>query len=243
MVRTSLCALLACIACGGGASSGDGTPMPGLQYSGMIATSSQLELSAPIVPDSVIWQYQGGSRYPATLADAAALVRDTTYTYEFLLAACAPAYPTIAVASPGQKLTEAQLEANYDQVARCAYEKHGAKPYWMPQILDDVDVCALKLGSGWRLPTEADLARFSEADFQLFKDTMTIGASGTDMFPRQFYFSLDIYVRGSDGALKWGDLTPGATHVGPLPVSDAELKDHYLGNGRPISVRCLRATP
>ncbi|MGC4118555.1 MAG: hypothetical protein QM765_29160 [Myxococcales bacterium] len=211
---------------------------PGLQYSGAVATAGKKQISAPILPDMMIWQHKGGSGYPASAAIAQALVRDTTMTYEYLLLACAAAYPSITLSSDPATLTQEQLRTNYDQVSRCAYEKHGSKPYWMPQILDDVDVCALKLGAGWRLVSEDDLDGLSEADFQLFKDTMTIEA-GDDWFPRQFYFSLDFYVRGRDGSLRWGDMTPGVQHVRSLPIDASQMKDLYTGNGRPIGVRCI----
>ena len=228
----------ACFSPAGSDPQGTGETRPGLQYSGAVATAGKTQVSAPVLPDSVIWQYKGGEGYPGSVAEATALVRDTTYTYEFLLSACAPTYPTITLSADPSTLTEAQLETNYDQVSRCAYEKYFTKPYWMPQILDDVDVCALKLGTGWRLLSEADLDGLSEADFQLFQETMTIGA-GDDWFPRQFYFSLDVYLRGRDGKLKWGDMTPGAQHVNELPFPPEQMKELFTGNGRPIGVRCI----
>jgi len=208
-------------------------------HAGGAAIVRRVEVSAPILPDMVVWQHKGGAGYPATQGDALALVTDTTYSYQFLLNHCATSYPSIVLAAAGLILTTEQLQTNYDQISRCAYDQYGAKPYWMPQILNDVDVCAVKMGAEWRLLAEADLATFTEADYKLFQDTMTL-AQGADWFPRQFHFSLDVYVRGIDGQLKHGDLTPGAQHVNPLPVTD--LKELYVGNGRPIGVRCVRVT-
>ena len=148
----------------------------------------------------------------------------------------------IVIASAGQTLTAAQITSNYDQVSRCAYADYGAKPYWMPQIINDVDVCVEKLGTQWHLLTEAEVGAFSESDFTLIKDTMAL-ARGTDGFPREFYFSLDVYVRGADGSLKLGNLAPGSTHVEPLPIGPGEMRDLYIGNGRPIGVRCARVMP
>lgn len=241
-------------ACGPAASTGASSSFKqGMQANGAIgfaqsaitATSTtrkqQVEISAPILPDSKVWQYKGGSGYPATAADALKLVRDSTYTFEWLVASCASKYP-IATAAPGSTLTAAQLLSNYDVVSRCGYMEYGAKPYWVPQIVSDVDVCAEKLGSGWHLLTEAELAGFTEADFTFIQMTMSL-AKGSDWFPRQFYFSLDVYVRATDGSLKLGNLAPDTTHVTALPIAAAEMKDLYVGNGRPIGVRCTRITP
>jgi len=207
-------------------------------YAGGAVVKQRIEISAPILPNMIVWQYKGGAGYPGTPAERLALVTDSTYSYEFLLASCAPNYP-IVLAAPGQQLSKVEIEANYDQVSRCAYERFGAKPYWVPKILNDLDVCATKLGAGWRLPTEADLATFTEADYQFFKDTMSIG-QGADWFPRQFYFSLDLYVRGNDGTLRVGNMTPGVQHVSPNPVGS--LTQLHVGDGRPVGVRCVRTT-
>lgn len=212
----------------------------GLAGNGAVAAMKpQLEISAPILPDMLVWQYKGGAGYPASVSAAQQLVQNSTYTYEWLLMGCKQKYPTISF---GAGLTTAQLAINYDQVSRCAYADYGAKPYWMPQILDDVAVCEVKLGSDWRLLSEQDLAGLSGDDYKFIEETMSI-AKGTDWFPRQFYFSLDAYVRGTDGTLKAGNLAPGATHVGPLPIAMSQWKELYTGNGRPIGVRCARSTP
>ena len=243
-----LALVVSCAACSasglpsGGSTSETKHVQTGLQSNGSVVVGDgnrQVAISAPILPNSVVWQYKGGSGYPATTMDAVALVRDTTYDYEFLLNACQKTHPTIVVPTQDHPLTPAEIATNYDQVSRCAYEQYGAKPYWMPQILDDVDVCQVKLGAGWRLLAEDDLALFTEADYQTFKDTMTI-AQGTDWFPRQFYFSLDAYLRGHNGTLKAGNLNPGAVHVGPLPIGKGQMKDLYVGDGHPIGVRCVR---
>ena len=243
-MRLTALFVLATTACGPSQStSSGGSFQQGLQPNGAIGLGggmkARAEISAPILPDADVWQHKGGTGYPGSTADALSLVTSTTYTYEALLAACKSKYPTIVVPAPGQSLTAAQLTNNYDQVSRCAYVEYGAKPYWMPQILNDVDVCVAKLGDEWHLLTEAEVAGFSETDFMLMQTTMAL-PRGTDTFPRDFYFSLDVYVRGTDGSLKHGDLNPGANHVGGLPIAPTEMKDLYIGNGRPIGVRCAR---
>lgn len=67
-------------------------------------------------------------------------------------------------------------------------------------------------------------------------------AGGSDGFPRQFYFSLDVYVRGADGTLKLGNLAPGSVHVSALPIAPADFNQLYVGDRHPLGVRCARFT-
>jgi hypothetical protein len=225
---------------------GEGIVQTGLRYQGSIAIDSsdqqQLELSAPLFPDSTVFErFQDASIY-ATLTEAErlALIDDDVRTFEELLPLCAATHPAIHLQTPGgPPLTPAQIVTNYDEVARCAYQDYGAKPYWVPQHVHDVDICGRKLGAEWRLPTEADIATLQESDFQFFQDTLT-AQPGADSFPTHFYYSLDMYLRGGDGTLAFGDLAPGANHVTPLPISGDEWTTLYLGNGRPIGLRCWR---
>lgn len=243
-MRLTALFLVATSACGPSQSMTSSSFQQGLQPNGAIGLAAgmkaRVEISAPILPDADVWQHKGGTGYPASTADALALVTSTTYTYEALLSGCRSKYPTIVVPAAGHGLTAAQLTNNYDQVSRCAYVEYGAKPYWMPQILNDVDVCVEKLGAEWHLLSESEVSGFSEGDFMLMQTTMAL-PRGTDTFPRDFYFSLDAYVRGTDGSLKYGDLNLGATHVAGLPIAPTEMRDLYIGNGRPIGVRCARA--
>ena len=93
----------------------------------------------------------------------------------------------------GAPLSPAQLATNYDQVGRCAYEQYTAKPYWIPKLVDDVDICGTEMGTGWRLISEADLASFSEADLQKVAGTWNlhvVGGGGLGFF----FSSLAIWV-------------------------------------------------
>ncbi|HVK64073.1 MAG TPA: hypothetical protein VM694_06360 [Polyangium sp.] len=218
---------------------------PGLQYAGAIATGNAgapgIELSAPLFPDARVFQmFQDASVYPALSEAERAALLDDVYTFAQLVPLCAPTHPGIKQQVPGgPPLTQAEIADNYDEVARCAYEDYGAKPYWVPQHVSDVDVCAAKLGEDWRMPTEADVSAFDESDFAFFQATLA-AQQGQDSFPLHFYYSLDVYVRADDGALALGNLAPQTDHVVPLPVSGAAMSELYLGNGQPIGLRCLR---
>lgn len=172
----------------------------------------------------------------AMLDDAArvALVDEYTYDFAALLPRCAASDATIVV---GGDLSAAQRQINYAAVARCAYTSHGAKPYWVPQQLDDVDVCGRKLGSTWHLPTEAEVRAYTEDDLATLRSTLTapLSPGSGDGFPVSFYYSLRFYVRGDDGSLKvaalGADPTSVSAFVGPVGAL-------YVGDGAPIGVRC-----
>lgn len=223
-------------ACGTSAGpGGDGTSRPdrpvgeltsGLQYSGAIATQaktagSRILLSAPLFPDTVVFQrFSGAGVYDSTsTTERLKLIDENVKTFDELLLACAPTHPAIKLRASGDALlTVAELRANYDEVANCGYRDYGAKPYWVPQYVSDVDICAAKLGSTWHLPAESDIGALADADFQMFSDTMT-ALPGKTSFPVEWYYRLQVYARAADGSLALGDLGPASTHVSPLPVA------------------------
>ena len=227
---------------------------PGLQYEGSIAFEStavadpgkkdRVEISSPILPERDILYDYAGSNYPTTDAERAQVAHDSSLTFSFLLQACAPKYPGITVRGPHDPpLTPAELATNYALIAECAYDQYASKPYWLPQIVDDVDICANELGSDWSLISEGDIASMSEDDFQFIADTLR-GGDGTgsnDDFFGSFYFSLNVYVRDNSGTLKRGDLSPGVTtRLGPLPKTTDGAPTSPLESD--TALRCIRHT-
>src|SRR5690242_2096651 len=113
------------VGCGGGSTgpTNDGSAQSGLQYDGAIAlpwdASERVELSAPLFPDSrVFQQFQDASAYPAlSSGDRLALVDDDVRTFEELLSICAETHPAIELRAEGDPpLTTAELRTNYDEV-------------------------------------------------------------------------------------------------------------------------------
>jgi hypothetical protein len=208
------------------------------------ATKTRIELSAPLFPDMRVFQkFQAGAGDGGTSAYAQTttqeridLVTQDVKSFPELLELCAPKYPAIKLWSPGDPpLTASEISANYDAIASCGYLEYGAKPYWVPQHVSDVDMCGLKLGADWRLPTEEDLAGLTEADFTFFADILSAQpAKGS--FPSHIYYNLETYIRGTDGSLKLGDFSPGSQHVRPLETTDLEMLYFYS------AVRCIRVT-
>jgi hypothetical protein len=169
------------------------------------------------------------------------MAHDASLLFDWLIERCAPLYPTITLApADGTPLTQAQLATNYDQVGLCAYQQYVAKPYWIPKLVDDVDICGTEMGPGWRLITEADLASLTEADFQKLADTWSLsGAAGGGL--GFFYSTLAIWVRAADGTIQSGTLQPGITgsHTIPLPPGVSTSTEHYEGG---LGLRCIRNT-
>lgn len=206
------------------------------------------EISAPLLPrHNGPFEEIEGPRYPADQAAKEAAVREGVLTFEALLAACEPHDETITLPAEGVTLTVEQLSANFNAVAKCALERYGSKPYWIPQLLDDVDVCALSLGDGWRLLAEGDFAEFDEADYQFLHDTLNSIAAGDESWWGNNHYGTDVYVRGADGVLKRGSIQPGvATRVTGIAEDwvgqggvGANRTQHYEGN---LGVRCIRRT-
>ena len=203
-----------------------------------LGPGESIEISAPIFP-KVLELYMGeGERYPATQEAREALAHASALTYPALLEHCAPMDPAIERRQPGDPpLTEAEVMATYHAIADCAYREFTVKPYWIPQLVSDVDLCGRELGPGWRLITQADIERLTEADFLLLRDALDAAASGFG----GFYFSLQVFVRAADGSIQEGRLDPGIQpRLTPLTYPYGwDARNHYEAG---LSLRCLRST-
>lgn len=198
-----------------------------------------IEISAPIWP-KVLTLYQGeGANYPTTPAGELALARASALTFETLLGACQPSYAGLVLASPdGPAPTEAQIDNNYRLLSDCAYQQFAAKPYWIPQLLADVDICADQLGPDWHLISEADLDDIGTDDFATIKATLDAvgGADG-------FYFSLAVIIRRTDGSIARGEIDPTASpRIAPLVSLNGLPYDPKVHNEASGGLRCLRRT-
>ena len=202
------------------------------------AVVEQVEISAPILPRvSVLYPAEGAS-FPQTSAAVAALSHDAALTFDFLLGICPATHPGITVPGPNDPpTTPAQNAANFEALASCAYTDFVSKPYWIPALVDQVDICGTELGPTWRLITEEDVNSLTDADAQTLADALSTPNAGS--FFGNFYFSLHVWVRGTDGSLKRGDLSPGASpRVTALPV-DGTSTTHYESD---LGLRCTRTT-
>lgn len=215
----------------GAAGSGGGDDASELLYTGAVVVHTRVEISAPILPrTSVIY-----AAFPATLEGEQEMAHAAALTFEWLLPKCAPLYPQIVLdPAGGANLTPEQLHTNYDQVGQCSYEQYSAKPYWIPKLVKDVDICGTELGPGWRLISEADLAQLGDLDRQRFLDTL--GDPAGAAFFATYFVAPQVWVRAADGSIKAGSLAPGASGVTALGVPD-ESTTHYEGW---LALRCIR---
>lgn len=205
-----------------------------------------VEISAPIFPKVLVLYAQEGTAYPATQPAREALVANASLTYASLLTTCAaqPQYSAIALqTSAAGPLTAAQLNTNYQVVAQCSYEQYTAKPYWIPQLVNDVDICESQLGQDWHLLAESDLATFTNADYVFFQNTLTeaSNANNNTTFWGSFYFGLKVFLRAADGTIKAGDLAPGVPQrVSTLTYPQGLGPLHHYEGG--LALRCIRRT-
>jgi len=218
----------------GGAGGGDETAGVETQllYNGALRHRN-IEISAPILPrTSVIYK-----PFPTTLDGEKQMAHDAALLFDQLLVDCAPLYPTITLDPAGAGLTPEQLGVNYDQVGLCSYMQYSAKPYWVPKLVGDVDICGTEMGPDWHLITEGDLAAMQERDFQAVADVWSHHPVSGQGFS-EFFASLRIWVRAADGAIAQATLAPGAgpDRVTPLAVAPTST-DHYEGS---LGLRCLR---
>lgn len=211
-------------------------------HAGELVTE-RFEISAPILPPygPDTWNAEGPD-YPAT-DEARRALAAKGHTFEELLPKCAPDYPAIRLpTADGAPLSSEDVATNYDAVAQCSYEKFTAKPYWIPQLVDDVDVCAAKVGGDWRMLAEADLEALNDADFEAFRSAVTGGRPGDWSGWGGHYFGGDVFVRANDGTLKRASLTPGTsprvTDLGPAPNAGEDWRRHHDERG--LGVRCIR---
>jgi hypothetical protein len=127
------------------------------------------ELSAPIVPCMPALNRDGF--YPPQREARERMADEASLTFSYLQQACAERYPIVRPA-PDSTLTPEQARDNYASVARCSFETHYGKPYWVPQLLVDVDLCARELGPSWQLPTKESLARFNTRHRELLAEAL-----------------------------------------------------------------------
>lgn len=243
--RTALLVVVGLVGCGAHVESGSptdtGKPGPGgssatstasLTSEGTVAVQSgevQFAISLAILPRTFskggLYGYEGAG-YPTTTAEREKVVDGVAFTYPELAAECAARHPEIVLPKPGDP--DSVIRAALEAVARCSYTDLGIKPYWIPRLVVDVDVCARKLGAGWRLPTTADLTGLTSAERAAIAATQNEG----------LYNGPEVYVLGAGGTVQVGDLFTGAVR-NLSETTSMYLGDtyHYEGGA---ALRCIR---
>jgi hypothetical protein len=183
-------------------------------------------LSAPIVPCHLRLH-----PYPRGAEEKQKFAYDVSLTFESLLDTCAGGDPEIRLPPlSGGMLTLAEWRGNYERVARCADDMFLAKPYWILDLVDSVNVCAIVLGSEWELPLVDTIARLPRAERAALVEALTHrhGRAST-------YFSTLMYARDQNGQLVEFDLARSTTR--PLSTGGRERRE--VGT---TPLRCWRST-
>ena len=217
-------------------------------------TPKVYEISAPLFPIvTTLYDYEG-TNYPTTADGQKALAKDGYTTFEKIRDACLTKDPRgsfsggIKTEDNSQALAVEDRAENYSKIAQCAYEYFGSKPYSIPQLVSDVDLCAEHLGTDWRLLSEEDIGTFTPDVYSNIKGALQKSSDAISW--GSFYFSLAAYTKGSDQSLKIGSLFPDATSR----VTDASfpsgskfhLESHGVDGGSSgltsstVTVRCIR---
>lgn len=215
-------------------SSGTQTVVAALTKAAVVAVDAaerHYEFALALLPRTLskggLYEYEGAN-YPATPAAREALLDQVAWTYAALAAECTTRHPEISLPTPEQMPSEADLAKTLQAVADCSYTDLGIKPYWIPRLLVDVDVCGRKLGKDWRLPTVQDVESLTQAERAAVVATAREG----------LYNGLEVFAIGANKTLHVSNLETGATRA--LSETNATyLGDtyHYEGNA---SLRCVR---
>lgn len=176
---------------------------------GSVSLGSQdsfVRLSSPILPDMVIFQmFQNPEYYNSHLSKIYSMINNSMYSFSDLVLLCNNAGYHINIDS----LNHTKVSAyNYSQIAKCGYDILGLKPYYVPKMISDYEICQYKLGKGWRLPTETEVLSWPSAYFTDLMNSLTAGSLSVDDFWANSYFSLFIYIRGNNGTVKIANLYP-----------------------------------
>jgi hypothetical protein len=189
---------------------------------------SVYEISAPLFPLIDKLYANEAEKYPSTSEAKTSLAKEGFMTFEKIRDKCiSEKYAGIKAETSGASLTPKERADNYSKIASCAYEKYTSKPYSIPQLVSDVDLCQLHLGSDWNMLKDADIQSFTSKMFNNIRTTYS-QVNSEEFSWSAFYFSLATYARGSDGKLKVGSLYPEATKR----VADI---DYAAGNGSGVN--------
>jgi hypothetical protein len=190
------------------------------------------ELSAPIVPCVLALNRDGF--YPPEREARERMADEASLTFAYFQQACAEHHP-IARPKAGQTLTSEQARDNYASVARCTFETHYGKPYWVPQLVDDVDLCARELGSSWQLPTKESLGHFNARHRELLLEALRDVPYGGG------YNSLVLYARDAAQQLTVLDFGPphahGDSRADPVRLTSDRKQPFQAAR---IALRCVR---
>lgn len=125
------------------------------------------EISAPLFPLIEILYAREGVNYPDQTDGKVGLGQEGYLTFEKMRDNCIAngGYEGIKAETESVKLTAKERADNFSKIATCSYEIYTSKPYSIPQLVDDIDLCKMHLGSDWNMIKQSDLEAFSSVVF------------------------------------------------------------------------------
>jgi hypothetical protein len=179
----------------------------------------QLVLSAPVAACE-----------PAFALNASATERAERASLPFrvLSEACRTEHPSVLLPEESLTASHAELERNYQEVARCAAEELGTASGWVPELVAASDPCPAALGLGWRLPHAAELQGLTIDDRKAIAGALFEAAAGAG------FGSLLLYARAANGELTLVTLSPNSSEQAPM-LDEARSRKPFFG----AALRCV----
>lgn len=215
-------------------------------------------ISAPLFPRYILFYEIEGPAYPENAMATWDWVQeqDPMMSFPEMVAFCLDHEPyasQITVAPTGGELTREEIDANYVAISSCAYDTalgFRSKPYWIPRFLEEFDVCQHELGEGWAMPTEEFVMAQEPSFFEEY--AVLNSATANTENTASMYFSLSLFVTGSDGELKVATLEPGDAQPSRVRALPEDLdptihietpfqdEEESIWNTQTIVVRCFK---
>jgi hypothetical protein len=183
----------------------------------------RLVLSAPVVACEPAFALSAGA---AERAERASL------PFRVLSEACRAEHPSVLLPEESLTASPAELERNYQEVARCAAEDLSTTSGWVPEVVAASDPCPAALGLGWRLPHAAELQGLTVDDRKAIAGALFEAAAGAG------FGSLLLYARAANGKLTLVTLSPNSSEQAP-ELGEARSGKPFFG----AALRCVSKAP
>lgn len=182
----------------------------------------RLVLSAPVVACEPAFEGK---------ASAAERAAGASLPFRVLSEACRTDHPSVLLPEESLTASPAELERNYQEVARCAAAELGATSGWVPELVSS-DPCPAALGLGWRLPQAAELQGLT------VDDRKAIAGALYEADAAAGYGSLLLYARAKSGELTLVTLSPNSSEQAPR-LDPARRGKPFFG----AALRCVPSSP
>jgi len=186
-----------------------------LGFSSHLHATEDFFISAPIFPKvEVLYEYED-DQYPISQLGREKVVDTAFMSFTEVFDACLAdeEYANrLHSLSADNTLTQDQLAENYTVIAECSYNKFTSKPYFIPKLIQDVDICSRILDTNdhkWRMISETDIQTWGDEVYTSLSqiiNTALPNDANEEAFGA-FYFSMATYIN-TDQGLKVGNLYP-----------------------------------